>query len=355
MADHAHITEHVVRTGDHTTTYLAAGPEDGPLVILVHGWPELSRSWRHQLPVLGGLGFRAVAPDMRGYGGSTVYSGHAAYAQELVVGDMLGLLAALGRDRALWVGHDWGSPTVWNLASHHPERCVAVANLCVPYWSLDRGLDVAVSLVDRSVYPLDEYPAGQWDYQLHYLEDFDGATAMMDAAPYLMVKAIFRKGNPTGLGKPSITARTRRDGGWFSGASQAPDIRADHDVVTLDDLDAYAAALTRNGFAAPNAYYMNHEANADYAGRGVRADGVLDLPVLFLGARYDYTCETVSSGLAEPMRERCPDLVEHVFDCGHWMAQEKPVEVNAALVRWIVERVPGMWPARATRSAPADA
>src|SRR6185503_516153 len=67
------VTAHEVSTAGHTTFYLACGPEDGPLVVCVHGWPELSRSWRHQLPVLGALGFRAVAPDMRGYGRSTVY------------------------------------------------------------------------------------------------------------------------------------------------------------------------------------------------------------------------------------------------------------------------------------------
>jgi pimeloyl-ACP methyl ester carboxylesterase len=116
------ITEHTVTTGTHTTSYLAAGPEDGPLVIFVHGWPELSLSWRHQLPALAALGFRAVAPDLRGYGRSSVYQRHEDYAQSLIVGDMLDLLSALGRQRAVWVGHDWGCPTVWNIASHHPEN-----------------------------------------------------------------------------------------------------------------------------------------------------------------------------------------------------------------------------------------
>src|SRR5690606_20240591 len=120
-------------TGGHTTSFLASGPEDGPLVVFVHGWPERSLSWRHQLPALGALGFRAVAPDMRGYGGSTVYERLEDYAQELVVGDVVGLVDALGRERATFVGHDWGSPTVWNLASHHPQRCHGVASLCVPY------------------------------------------------------------------------------------------------------------------------------------------------------------------------------------------------------------------------------
>ena len=94
-----HLTEHTVKTGSHTTFYLACGPVHGPLIIFVHGWPELSISWRHQLPAMAALGFRAVAPDMRGYGRSSVYDQHDQYAQELIVGDMIGLLDALAGNR----------------------------------------------------------------------------------------------------------------------------------------------------------------------------------------------------------------------------------------------------------------
>jgi alpha-beta hydrolase superfamily lysophospholipase len=103
------ITEHTVKTDRHTSFYLAAGPENGPLIIFIHGWPELSISWRHQLPALAALGFRAIAPDMRGYGRSTVYNKKGEYAQEHIVRDMLDLLDSLGRDKAVWVGHDWKS------------------------------------------------------------------------------------------------------------------------------------------------------------------------------------------------------------------------------------------------------
>jgi len=123
----------VAKRHDHTSFYLACGATDAPLIIFVHGWPELSISWRHQLPVFAALGFRAIAPDMRLYGRSTVYTQHEDYAVQHAVSDMLALLQSLGRDKALWVDHDWGSPVVWSLASHHPERCVGIANLCVPY------------------------------------------------------------------------------------------------------------------------------------------------------------------------------------------------------------------------------
>src|SRR5205807_9875054 len=112
------ITAHTARTGRHASFYLACGPENGTAVIFVHGWPELSISWRHQLPVFGGLGFRAIAPDMRGYGRSSVYPRHADYAQEEIVADMIELLDSLGAEQAVWVGHDWGAPVVWGIAQH---------------------------------------------------------------------------------------------------------------------------------------------------------------------------------------------------------------------------------------------
>jgi len=110
------ILEHTLRTDRHVTGYLAAGPEDGPVVLFLHGWPELSISWRHQLPVFAGLGFRAIAPDMRGYGRSSTYASTDAYAQEHIVADMLELVDHLGAERAVWVGHDWGAPVAWNVA-----------------------------------------------------------------------------------------------------------------------------------------------------------------------------------------------------------------------------------------------
>ena len=121
---------------------------------------------------------------------------------------MIGLLDALGRERAIWVGHDWGSPVVWNIASHHPDRCHAVANLCVPYRTLERGLETVTGLVDRDVYPADEFPAGQWEYQHFYLENFEQARRELEANPYNTVKLLFRKGDPRGQGKPSGTAMT---------------------------------------------------------------------------------------------------------------------------------------------------
>jgi pimeloyl-ACP methyl ester carboxylesterase len=338
-------TEHVVTTPRHSTFFLASGAEGRLPIIFVHGWPELATSWRHQLACFGGLGFRAIAPDLRGYGRSGVYRTHGDYAIANVVDDMLELLDSLGEERAVWVGHDWGSPVVWSLASHHPDRCHAVANLCVPYLPGGFTPEGFLPLVDRAVYPESEYPVGQWDYQFFYLESFDRAGAAFEANVRNTLKALFRKGSPAGQGKPSRTASVRRAGGWFGGAAAAPDLPLDTDVVTEEALGQYVEGLERNGFFGPDSYYMNHEANGQYARRAGNG-GVLDLPVLFLHGRYDFTCETVASRLAEPMRQACRNLTEVIVESGHWMAQEKPLDVNAAIAQWLATKVGALWPTR---------
>src|SRR5499426_2720761 len=311
------VTEHIAKSARHTTFYLACGSAHRPMIIFVHGWPELSVSWRHQLPCFASLGFRAIAPDMRGYGRSSVYHNHADYALEHIVQDMLELLDALGQEKVVWIGHDWGSPVVWSLASHHPDRCHAVANLCVPYFA--KGFIPAnfLPLVDRNVYPEAEFPAGQWEYQLFYQEHFDQARTVFEANVRNTIKALFRKGNPAGKGKPARTALVRQAGGWFGGASEAPDVPLDTDVLNEEELHKYVAALERTGFFGPDSYYMNHERNAAYATQA-RNGGKLAMPVLFLHGDYDYTCETVVSRLAEPMRQDCANLSEVIIQSGHW-------------------------------------
>jgi pimeloyl-ACP methyl ester carboxylesterase len=336
------VTEHTIATARHKTFYLACGDANAPAIIFIHGWPELSLSWRHQLPVFAGLGFRAIAPDMRGYGRSAVYDRHEDYALEHIVADMVELSTAIGHEKAVWVGHDWGSPVVWSLASHHPERCKGVASLCVPYLPGGFRPDSLLSLVDRAVYPEAEYPVGQWDYQYFYEESFDTARRQFEADVTSTIKALFRKGNPALAGKPSRTADVRRRGGWFAPLDRAPPLPLDTDVLSEEDLAVYVEGLERNGFFGPDSWYMNHRRNAEYAQRA-RNGGRLAMPVLFLHGAYDYVCETTQSRLADPMRASCDDLVEVVVPSGHWMAQERPVEVNAALARWLATKVDAAW------------
>jgi len=336
------ILEHVAKSARHTTFYLSCGAPDATPIIFVHGWPELSISWRHQLPVMAGLGFRAIAPDMRGYGRSSVYPRHEDYAQEEIVADMIELLDTLGAEKAVWVGHDWGAPVVWGIAQHHPDRCHAVANLCVPYIPEGFAPQTIIPLADRGVYPQDQFPAAQWDYMLFYLENFATAKAGLEGNIRATVKVLFRAGNPEGKGLPAGTSTVRGRGGWFGPGQPAPDFPRDASVLTEADEDAYTAALTRNGFFGADSWYMNPDANVAFALKA-KANWRLKMPVLFLHGAYDYTCETIDSQLAQPMRDHCANLTEAVVPSGHWMAQEQPARVNAELAKWLAAQVPQLW------------
>jgi pimeloyl-ACP methyl ester carboxylesterase len=336
------ISEHFTRSRRHDAFYLACGEKDAAPIVFLHGWPELSISWRGQLPVFGALGFRAIAPDMRGYGRSDVPQRHEDYALELIVADMIELIDSIGAEKAVWVGHDWGAPVVWSLAQHHPERCHGVAALSVPYIPEGFSVNSLLPLINRRLYPEDKYPYGQWDYQVFYLENFARATAGFEADIRATVRALFRAGNPDGRGKPNRTAFVRANGGWFGPDNKAPALPRDERVIDEEAEASYVAALSRNGFSGPDSWYLNGEANAAYAKRA-RANWRLTMPTLFLHGAYDYTCETIDSRLAEPMRASCADLTETVVPSGHWMAQERPAHVNAALAGWLARKRSDLW------------
>jgi pimeloyl-ACP methyl ester carboxylesterase len=335
-------TERSAASARHTTFYFEAGPEDGVPIILVHGWPELAISWRKQIPVLAGLGFRVVAPDMRGYGRSSRHARTEDYAMEECVEDLLELLAALGCEKAIWVGHDFGAAVVWALASHHPDVCLGVANLCVPYLPNGFTLENVVALVDRQIYPHDRYPHGQWAYWNFHIEHPDQATQALSQNIEHSVRMIFRRGAPELRGKATGGSMVVAPGGWrplLELSRQAP---RDEHIMGEEDFHAYVSALTRNGFEAADAYYRNNDRNAAYAARTTN-DGRIDLPTLFIHALYDPTCNTVGASLAEPMRAHCGDLTEYVVKAGHWVQQEKGAEVSAALVHWLATRLPATW------------
>jgi pimeloyl-ACP methyl ester carboxylesterase len=317
--------------------YLESGPPDGPLMIFVHGWPALSIMWREQLVHFAAHGYRCVAPDMRGYGDSSVPPQPEDYALEEIVEDMVELLHGLGAERAIWIGHDWGSPVVWALAAHHPELCRGVISLCVPYFAQGFAPATLVPLVDRNAYPEAKYPAGQWDYQIFYQTAFDAATETFEADLPATFKALYRRGDAREKGRPALTARISRDGGWFGGSGRAPDLPRDPMVLSEQDLARYVVAFARTGFAGPDSWYVNTERNLAYAARSLDG-GKLALPVLFLHAGFDAICETVDSRMAEPMRRDCADLTEQVLDTGHWMPQEQPAQVNAAIEAWLGAR-----------------
>ena len=261
-----------------------------------------------------------------------------------IVGDMIELLDSIGARKAIWVGHDWGAPVVWSIAQHHPERCHGVANLCVPYVPEGFAVRTLLPLADRNLYPEDKFPYAQWDYQVFYEENFERASSGFEADARATVRALFRAGDPAGRGKPARLAFVRANGGWFGPDNKAPAVPRDERVISEEDEDRYVAALERNGFAGPDSWYMNAQSNIAYAERA-RQNWRLTMPVLFLHGAYDYTCETIDWRLAEPMRAHCADLTEATVPSGHWMAQEKPACVNAALAKWLAQKLRQLWAA----------
>ncbi|MCW2931569.1 MAG: uncharacterized protein JWM19_2531 [Actinomycetia bacterium] len=336
MPEEATVRRQSFTIGENTTSYLDGGRPDAPLLVFVHGWPALGSTWRHQLAYFATHGFRVVAPDMRGYGLSTVYGDRSQYRQELIVADMIALIDHLGRQGAVWIGHDWGTPTVWNIAAHFPARCAAVATLAVPFGRLERGLEALLAAVDRRRYPVDSYPYGQFDYMVFYEQHPDRATSVFDANPAASVKALFRGGSPTVHTHPARTALITRDGGWFGGASEAPDYPLDTAVLAERDQAELTEALARNGFGGPTSYYLNHEANAAYAGAAENG-GRLEMPVLFIGAAYDPVADLTGPAMLQPMRQSCTDLVETTVPAGHWLQLEAAAQVNEILHTWLTD------------------
>ncbi|KAK7973540.1 alpha/beta-hydrolase [Apiospora saccharicola] len=299
--------------------YLAAGPREGPLILFIHGRPAIARTWQPQIDAFAAQGFRVLAPDMPGYGKSTARKVATDYCMEELVKGMLALLADTGRPSGIWVGHDYGAGVTSSIAAHHPEAVAALVNICVPYRTVELGLSQLLALVNREVYPETEFPYGQWDYQKHFEESFEKVVEWKQPSSDLLESK-----PPTGEGRPLTTATT---------TVLEPEYG--------DVLDEVIGAMQETGFWPSIAYYVNHDRNHGY---NARLDGKLDKPALFIHATYDYTCDTMTSRLAEPMRQACTDLTEAVIEAGHWVQTEKPDETNEAIARFIRQKVAGMWP-----------
>lgn len=331
------LQQHTLETSRHRTAYLEIGPPDGSLFIFVHGWPELGIVWRAQFEYFAAAGWRCIAPDMRGYGGSSVPTDVAAYSLREVITDLVELHDALGGAPAVWAGHDWGALAVWAMAAHHAERCRGVINLNVPYFPASFGLQSVVPLVDRALYPVERYPLGQWDYIQFFIDNAAQAAHDFDADVAAFLANLYRRGSPDLVGQSAFTATVRERGGWFGPAHRAPKLDRDPAILSAEDFATLATALETNGFTGPDNWYLNTEANRAYA-QEAPASGRLTLPVLFLHAAWDVIVDTVHSPLAGPMRAACADLTEATFDAGHWLAQERPDEVNATITQWLTAK-----------------
>ncbi|KAF4614334.1 hypothetical protein G7Y89_g15404 [Cudoniella acicularis] len=337
----------VYATGEKKIHYLAAGPINGPLILFIHGWPATAITWKKQIDAFAALGFYAIAPDMPGYGKSTSRRVIEDYSQEAIVEGMMALLAATGRSAAIWVGHDWGAGVTSSIATQHPSAVKALVNICVPYRTIELGWEGFLPLVDRELYPIDEYELGQWDYMANYEEIFEKTVEWFEQDIAGLCKACMQLTTkaPSSLLSPFATIRKS---GWFGGLAKPPSVdMLGPPMLAAEAFDSYVKDMETTGFWPGSAYYMNYARNAEYDRKTASANlgGIaLQKPVLFIHAAWDTELATKTSRLVGPMREACENLTEVTVEAGHWVQHEKAGEANAALIRFIVEEVPSEWP-----------
>jgi len=302
-----------VRLPDLTLSVHDAG--SGPAVVLCHGFPELGYSWRHQFPALVGAGFRAIAPDQRGYGASGAPREIEAYGIERLTGDLAAMLDALDIERAVFVGHDWGGFVAWAMPFFHPARTAGVIGVNTPY----RPMPTMALL--RSAFPDEDGMYILWFQK-------DGvAEKVLDANPRVVFERLMRHGAPLERLAPSVT-----DFNPFRRLDSLPQIGAS--LLSEKELDVYASAFAKTGFRGGINWYRNIDRNQSrFPGVGTQP---LEIPCLMVTAEWDFA---LRPEMAAGMPALCRDLEMHsIAECGHWTQQEKPAELNRIMVDWLQRR-----------------
>ncbi|RAK58400.1 alpha/beta hydrolase [Phenylobacterium hankyongense] len=297
----------------------------GPLVILVHGFPESWFSWRHQLGPIADAGYTAAAIDVRGYGGSDKPHPVEAYSMEQLTGDVAGVADALQPDApAILVGHDWGAPIVWNSALTRPERFSAVAGLSVPYSGVPNRpfTEIFDAAFTRK---------GRFFYQA-YFQDVGPPEAEAEAD----VRGFLRKFYYAISGDAPEGSWPQKPVGakLLDGLIDPQPFPA---WLTEQELDYYVGEFRESGFRGPINRYRNHERDFDWL-QGLKGR-LIEQPSLFIGGTKD-PASTGFGRIADPiamMRQHAPGLqAGHMLEgCGHWTQQERPDEVNAILIPWL--------------------
>ncbi|GAA4689280.1 alpha/beta hydrolase [Pseudonocardia yuanmonensis] len=297
-----------VRVGDVALAVRDEG--SGPPVVLVHGFPELAYSWRHVQPALAAAGFRVLAPDMRGYGGSSCPTEPAAYGIEALTGDLVGLLDAHGYRRAVFVGHDWGATVVWQFALLHPDRVAGLCALSVPFTPRARRLPLEIwreRLADRFFY-------------IRYFQDEGVADAELAKDPERTMRLVLGGltvdallGPDDGRGYLDRLAEPDRLPPWLSEA----------------DLRTYAEAFARTGFTGPLNWYRAIERN--WAATPHLTGARITVPCLFVAGADDPALAVMPHAGQE---RHLDDLRGIVLLPGarHWIQQERPAEVTEAIL-----------------------
>jgi pimeloyl-ACP methyl ester carboxylesterase len=294
----------------------------GPLVILMHGWPEQSLSWRHQIPALNAAGYRTAVPDMRGYGQSGKPEDPKNYTLNIIADDMQAIATTLGAEKWAAVGHDWGAPAAWRCALRFPETVAAVFGMSVPHAGAP---NVDFMQVVDALYP-DRF------FYIRYFQDIGVGEAELAATDLpKALKQIYWSASGEG-----VRAHTRRhvprDATLMESWDQAPD--APLSFMSDAELQTYANAFQQGGWRGPLNWYRNFPQNRIDA--HALGDNIIRQPSAFLAGEYEVVLAMLPNQL-ENMRAHLADLRMEVRPtaAGHWIQQERPAETNAALIEFL--------------------
>jgi pimeloyl-ACP methyl ester carboxylesterase len=313
------VRSRTAEVGEVRLDLIEAGEPTAPPVILAHGFPESSYSWRHQLPVLADAGFHAIAPDQRGYGRSSAPREVDAYGIKALSADLIGLLDETGHDQGVFVGHDWGALIAWDLARLHPDRVRAVVGVSVPC-PFYRGRPTELMRAR----------AGDNFFYIVYFQDVGPAERELEADPRRTLELTLWTASGAGF--------TRRgpqpaDGtGFLTGAPTPPPLP--WPWLTEADLDRYTEAFEHSGFFGPLSYYRNMDANYELV-RDIPSE-TLAMPSWFITGDNDPVL-VMTPGAVERMETRLPGFRGHTVlaGVGHWTQQEDPAAFNVALLGFL--------------------
>ncbi len=293
---------------------------EGFPVILCHGFPELSYSWRHQIPALAEAGYRVVAPDQRGYGRSDRPEAVEDYDILHLTGDMVGLLDDIGAEEAVFVGHDWGSIVAWQMAVLHPERVTGVVGMSVPF--IPRGGNPPVEVM-RAVFA-DNF------FYIVYFQEPGVADADLAADPGETMRRMLAGLTSREAGGADLSGLAAPSGVGF--VDRLPAVETLPDWLSQEELDHYTAEFTRTGFTGGINWYRNMDRNWELT---PQLDGAkVSMPSAFITGAADpvnlMTPAAIMDGFLED--HRGTTVVE---GAGHWVQQEAPGPVNDALLAFL--------------------
>ena len=323
----AELTHKDIQANGINIHFVAAG--DGPLVLLFHGFPESWYSWRHQLPILADAGYRAVALDMRGYGGTSQPEMISSYSLSKIIGDVVSVVNALNEKQAVVVGHDWGGPVAWYCALMRPDIFRAVAVLSVPY---NPPMQVPDDLVLTKMMAEN---AGDREYYRSYFQEPGIAELDLESDIRHSMLGFFY----------SVSGDIVKDGvrsfGWDghfpkgeSMSSLMPIPKELPHWLTEEDLDQYVNTFKTTGFRGGLNWYRNIDSLPGILAPFVGA--TIKQPALYMFGEHDLIAGNEES-LVESMRTTLPNLTEIIKmeGAGHWLQQERPDEVNEHLLKFL--------------------